>query len=63
VHVDGGARALNHFSQRLRGHVLIVREVGDDALQRRSGAFERPELRRLADAQVGVLLSDVDVPE
>src|SRR6516164_196958 len=51
-----GARASGVFSQRLRQHVLVEREIGDQMLQ--SGVFvlELPQAAELAHAQMRVLL-------
>src|SRR5215831_14768036 len=51
-----GARASGVFSQRLRQHVFVEREVGDQTLQ--SGVFvlELPQAAELAHAQMRVLL-------
>src|SRR5262252_10940071 len=51
-----GARASGVFSQRLRQHVLVEREIGDQTLQ--SGVFvlELPQAAELAHAQMRVLL-------
>src|SRR5215467_16359628 len=51
-----GARASGVFSQRLRQHVLIEREIGDQALQPRVFVLQLTEPAELAHPQVRVLL-------
>src|SRR5215470_16553365 len=50
------ARASGVFSQRLRQHVLVEREIGHQALQPSVFVLELPQAAELAHAQVRVLL-------
>ena len=49
-------RALDFFSQGLRQHVLVEREVGDEPFQSAVFFLQLPEAPQLAHAQVRVLL-------
>src|SRR6059036_2133147 len=53
--VPGGGRASDCFSQRLRQHVLVEREVSDEPFQS-TVFFELPEPAQFTHAQVRVLL-------
>ena len=51
-----GVRALDCFSQSLRQHVLIEREIGDEPFQSTVFFFQLPEPPQFAHPQMGVLL-------
>src|SRR5215467_4998240 len=51
-----GARASGVFSQRLRQHVLVEREIGDEPFEPMVFLLELPESSQLAHPQVGILL-------
>lgn len=52
----GSVRALDFFSQGLRQHVFIEREVGDEPFQSTVFLFHLPEPAQFAHAQMGGLL-------
>lgn len=52
----GGGRALDFFSQGLRQHVLVEREVGDEPFQPAVFFLQLPETSQLAHTQMRVLL-------
>src|SRR5215470_9728991 len=51
-----GARASGGFSQRLRQHVFVERELGDEPFEPMAILLELPESSQLAHPQAGILL-------
>jgi hypothetical protein len=49
-------RAVGFFSQGLRQHVFVEREIGDEPFQPAVFFFQRPEPPQFAHPQMGVLL-------
>jgi len=54
--VPGGGRALDFFSQGLRRHVLVEREVGDEPFQATLFLLQLTEAPQFTHAEMGVLL-------